>query len=508
MRKWLAILLTAALLCAMPLIATAEGTELEPIKVSVAFVDNGMWDVNPENTYFGKEVKERFNLEVEPMVITWGDWKEKTSMWAASGQLPDYTLTFSDYFIWRDQGVSKGFPLETFDKYPNLKDRIPENVLEYLVDDQGMIYGVPRSSWRNSSEPTQAVGLYVNKRFLEKAGLSEPPTTMDGWYDFLKKCVDEDYSGVGTIGITADADIACGYLTQLPFMPMNTWVKENDKWTLKQLSDKNIEFLEYSRKLYKDGIIDKEIATRKGGDHDNLFNEGRVAVIASNADCDMMLRWVGPDKQLASDWTVLTTSPESPVDGVRYHNTLSNYDGVMAFNPNISDAAMDRILMVQDWACSPEGEKFVTLGVEGVHYQVDADGNYENLCKLEDGTLQAYWIHEPFAMFGRFVPTWNFEFAISSPLHPKANLDMAQQFFNNVRETNTIVDANWGIEYYASPARNNMPSITSDYTAMYLNVIMGDEDIETAFEAFRQQALVKVQEAIDDTNRYAQEKGW
>lgn len=507
MKKWLTLLLCAALLLSMPA-AFSEGEELSPVTVSVAFVDNGMWDVNPENSYFGKTIKEMFNIEIEPMVITWGDWKEKTSMWAASGQLPDYTLTFTDYFIWRDQGVSLGFPIETFDNYPNLKDRLPENVLPYLVDDGGMIYGVPRSSWRNSSNPTQATGLYVNKSFLEKAGLDEAPTTLDGWYDFLLKCVQEDYSGKGTIGITADADIACAYLTQLPFMPMGDWVKEDGQWTKKELSDKNIAFLEYSRKLYQDGIIDKEIATRKSGDIDNLFNEGRVAVIASNADCDMMLRWVGPDKQLASDWTVLATSPESPLDGVRYHNNLSNYDGVMAFNKNISQEAMERILMVMDWACSPEGEEFVTLGVEGIHYQVDENGNYENLCKLDDGTLQAYWIHEPFAMFGRFVPTWNFEFAISSPLHPEANREMAQAFFNGVRETNTIVDANWGIEYYSSEARNNMPSITSDYKAMYLNVIMGDEDIETVYENFRQQALVKVGEAIDDTNRYAEEKGW
>jgi hypothetical protein len=53
-----------------------------------------------------------------------------------------------------------------------------------------------------------------------------------------------------------------------------------------------------------------------------------------------------------------------------------------------------------------------------------------------------------------------------------------------------------------------MPSIDSDYLVMYFRVITGDEDIATVFNEFRQNALVKVQDAIDETNAYAQEKGW
>ena len=114
----------------------------------------------------------------------------------------------------------------------------------------------------------------------------------------------------------------------------------------------------------------------------------------------------------------------------------------------------------------------------------------------------------PFAMFGRFGPTWNFEFAVSSPLHPADNIAMAQAYLEDLRANATIVPANWGIEFYSSEARNNMPSIGADYTAMYLKAITGTEDIEQVYNEFREQALVKVQEAIDDTNAYAEEMGW
>ena len=508
MKKSIASLLSLLFLCTMLVGAVHAESDLPPLTVSVAFVDSGMWDTNPDNSAFGKLLKEKFNLEVDPIALTWGDWKEKTSMWAASGQMPDYTLTFTDYFIWRDQEVSLGFPVSTFDEYPNLKDRVPANILPYLVDEDGLVYGVPRSMWRNSSSPIAAQGLYVNKEYLEMAGLDEPPTTLDGWFDFLKKAVDEDFSGKGTLGISADANIPASLITRTPFIGTTTWLKEDGQWILPELSKNNIEVLEFGRKLYQAGIIDRDIATRKGGDIDNLFNEGRLVAMQSNSDCDMMLRWIGPESQLASDWTVLTYGPASPVDGKHYHPAQSNYDGVMAFNPDISPEKMERILMVQDWACSPEGEAFVTFGVEGVHYQVNDDGSYENLCKTADGSLQAFWIHEPFTMFGRFVPTWNFEFAVTSPLHPKANLEMAQSYLDVLRANATIADANWGIVYHSSEERNNMPSITADYVALYLTLIANDEDIPAAYEAFREQAMVKVGAAVEETNMFAAEQGW
>lgn len=510
MKRWLPIVLALTMLCAMVSVRAEEAVQYEPLTVTVAFVDNGLWDVDPDNTYFGKEIKERFNLEVEPMVVTWGDWETKTSMWAASGQLPDYCMTStSDYFVWRDQGITRGFEVSVFDQYPNLKDRIPMNMVEYLVDDDCLIYGVPHGQWKTSSQPVSATALYVNKAFLEQAGLDSPPTTLDGWYDFLKTCVDEDFSGLGTIGMTADAAIPCTYITQFPFLPYYNWAKTDDGWTLKQLlADENIEMLEYGRKLYQAGIIDPEIATRKSGDAQQLFNEGRVAVTLANSDCDMMLQYPGPDKTTAAQWITMTYGPESPIDGKRYHDNLPNYDFDMTFPYDISDEKMERILTVMDWACSPEGEEFVTLGVKDVHYTIHEDGTYENLCRTDDGTLQAYWIHEPFAMFGRFVTTWNFEFAVTSPLHPADNIAMAQQYLEELRSNAEIVPANWGIEFYSSDARSNMPSISADYTAMYLKAITGTDDIAQLYEDFRSQALVKVQEAIDDTNAYAAEMGW
>lgn len=509
MKKWLSVLLAAVMLLALGC-AHAEGSSYEPLTVTVAFVDNGLWDVDPEHSYFGKEIKERFNLEVEPMVVTWGDWETKTAMWAASGQMPDYCMTStSDYFVWRDQGIIRGFDVSILDNYPYLKDRIPMNMVEYLVDDDGLLYGIPHGQWKTSSNPISATGIYVNKSFLEKAGLESAPTTLDGWYDFLKKCVDEDYSGVGTIGLTGDASVPCSFITDTPFVPYYNWVKTEDGWTLKRLlADENIAMLEYGRKLYQAGIIDPEIATRKSGDALRLFNEGRVAAFAANTDCDKMLQITGPDKTTAAAWTVLEFAPESPVDGKRYHSDIPNYDMCMTFPENISDEKMERILAVMDWCCSPEGEKLVTLGVEDVHYRVNEDGTYENLCKTEDGTLEAYWIYEPFAMFGRFMTTWNFEFALTSPLHPADNREAAQAYLEKVRADAEIIPANWGIEFHSSDERSNMPSISGDFTAMYLKAITGTDDIAALYDAFREQALVKVQEAIDETNAFAAEKGW
>jgi ABC-type glycerol-3-phosphate transport system substrate-binding protein len=201
-------------------------------------------------------------------------------------------------------------------------------------------------------------------------------------------------------------------------------------------------------------------------------------------------------------------SPKAPETDVRYHNATSNYDNNMSFNANITDEKMDRTLEFLDWACSPEGEKIATMGFEGKHYEKKDGVEVSIVPSDEDGVVPKYWEYEAIAMFARFVPTWNFEFAITSPFHPEGNRKLANDYKTLIQNEATICDANWGIEYYSSEARDNMPSISEDYNAMYMKAMTGKEDIEKLFDEFVQQSLVKAQEAIDDTNKYAQSMGW
>ena len=483
------------------------GAGLSPVTLSVAFWDNGMWEINPADTMFGTYIHERFNITVEPMVITWGDFNERLQMWAAAGQLPDVFLNFW-YWQWRSDGLTKPLNLAYLEaNYPNLMDRISATAIPFLTVD-GYIYGLPRTSWRNSSIPVSATGLYINTRFLEMAGLDTPPTTLDGWVDFLRQAVNDDFSGMNTLGLSSDGGVPSPLLTVLPFTGSSgRFVQEDGQWTLTQLARSNIEALRFGRMLYQEGIIDSQIATRRSGDAMNLFNEGRLVLMQSNTDGDMMARFRGPDNLDTYQWVTFSMGPESFAGEGRFHNAISNFDGNISFNSAISQEKLDRALMFFDWAASPEGERIATLGFEGTHWEMQND-RIVSLIPDIDGAGQKYWEYEAFAMFARFMISWNFEYAITSPVHPPGNLAMANEHLDNIRNTARIVDINWGLEFFNSPAIEAMPAIGPEWTALYLQAIAGTEDVEVMFERYLQQQLVRFQDAIDELNEFARSQGY
>lgn len=93
----------------------------------------------------------KLNITIKPMNITWDDYKQKVSVWAASDQLPDAFsydgFETSTYRDWIKQGIIQALPSD-LSAYPNVKKVIDSDGTSYykypMGDANAKVYAVPR----------------------------------------------------------------------------------------------------------------------------------------------------------------------------------------------------------------------------------------------------------------------------------------------------------------------------------------------------------------------------
>ncbi|RXZ80922.1 extracellular solute-binding protein [Paenibacillaceae bacterium] len=477
---------------------TAGDNLLSPMEISVAQWGSDVWGQQSDDKWLD-DLGKKFNVTFKPIALTWADWQDKLKIWAASGNLPDMFVHDFNTFEWGGQGLVKPIDIAQLQKYPNVRRNISDSLLEALTVD-GQIYSIPRSLWPDASKALTLSGIYVQKSYLTKAGLSTPPETLDGWVDFLRKAVKDDYSGSGkTIGLGGIVD----QIMINPFVPnYSSWIQEDGKWIPGYFSKHHIEALKFGRQLYKEGLIDKDFSIRKGGDIDKLFQQGRVASYANNTDPDMLSNQVTSDMKgitTAADYITLALPPQA-ADSKRYFPATQNFSTYTGFSSKISDEKLERILQILDYVGSPEGRIYSVYGEEGKDFEKEGDTIVSLLPKNENGKQKMLQDVYPSSGFGRWFLSWDVETAMTNVAHSPVIQQMSADFYDSVRSQTTIPDPDFQIQFMSTPAKDKLPDLNKAYTDMYTKVIMNDNDIEKAFEEWLDQQMKKASKAIEEVN--------
>jgi putative aldouronate transport system substrate-binding protein len=474
------------------------GSTKKQMEITVAQWGSDAWEQNADDTWL-KELGKKFNVTFKPIAITWADWQDKLKVWAASGNLPDLFVHDSNYFEWAKQGLLKPIGIDTLNKYPNIKKNIFPSVQDALTID-GKLYSIPRSNWPDSSQAVDLQGIYARKEYLQKAGLSTPPDTVDGWHDFLKKAVEQDYSGTGkTIGMGGIVD----QIIVDPFVPnYRHWIQEDGKWIPGYFSKKQVDALKFGRQLYKEGLLDKDFAVRKDGDISKLFQQQRVAIFQTNADPDMLDNQITPEmmgKVIPSDFISLALPPKAS-DGNRYFTATNNYSTYTGISAKVSDEKLERILQILDYIGSPEGRTFSIYGREGVDFKKDGESIVSLLPKEPSGKQKTLQDAFPSSGFGRWFLSWDLDAAFKNIAHSQQVKQMSTHFFDSVRKETTIPNLNFKIELMSTPAKDKLPDLGKAYDDMLTKIIMSEGDVNQMFQQWVDEQMKTVGTAINEVN--------
>ncbi|WP_158299397.1 extracellular solute-binding protein [Paenibacillus antri] len=340
-------------------------------------------DENP--TMKDKLVMEKFNIKTDTNYITLAEGLEKLSVLFASGNYPDYIPNLNheaEVKRWGEAGflVPLSDHMDALSEYRKWWTDEEWNVVtQFAQNPDGKLYYLPAKNYRSHSK-----AWIYRKDVFDALGLKFPET-LDELYAALKaiKAAYPDSVPISNRG----KDGVIGIAVNAYRLPGDMWYgfegfyrdpDANDEVMYAQATDKFRESLKFINKLYKEDLIEKEFPTMTTEQWTQRGVSGRSFIMydyATRAAYFQNLMQDTPEAQW--DWAPVTISTGDKPGFVDRELPFFSYGPIVT--NKVEGERLDRLLEYFNWAASPEGVKFHTLGVEGETYEVvDGKPQYSN----------------------------------------------------------------------------------------------------------------------------------
>ncbi len=318
-------------------------------------------DINNDPTYH--DVVERTGYDVEYFMLPADNPGEKLNLEVSGGTVYDILkLAPIDYSRLVSQGIYAQLDdvLATHGK--NILNSISEESFQTIRKD-GKTYGIPQITER----PNIDACLAVRQDILDELSLPVP-TDLDEFYNMLKT-------------IKQKKPDMIPYTSDNPFNPIilsafdlyDAWPERNGEITWYGKLPQMKKYLTFMKKLYDEGLLDKDFSMNKSDTILAKFTSGKAAVMPYG-----WLRAVGTPEALQKnvpEGKISLIFPLKDENGkagiVPAGFNLNNVSGVMKKSPNIEHA-----VSFMDAKLDPRNFTFLTLGEEGVTYKVEDENKY------------------------------------------------------------------------------------------------------------------------------------
>ncbi|MFC5404894.1 extracellular solute-binding protein [Cohnella soli] len=354
---------------------SGQASSFEFGKTPLSFSFYGNYDWYTMNPWGGdpatKWIKDNLKVDVESIPSS-GASSQKFATMLASKNLPDV--------IWLDRGpdveklVKAGMvvPLDAYlDKYPNLKKYAGEATLNMLRASDGKLYQFP--NWY-TNRPMGNGGYAVNIEIYKALG--EPKLeTFDDLYAYLKQ-VKEKYPKVvpfetGLSGNGMDM-LYAGMAADHPIQNLvMRGVPQGDKLTSLFTDPVYRETMKYSSKLFREKLITQDALTQTWDQVKEKLNNGTVAVYGSYdtagvvPNADELVKQKNPAGGYKFIWPIHK-------EGVDPNKVWVNQYDTLGWNVSLitkSAKNPEGIFAYLDWLTSPEGERVIFWGPEGMYWK-------------------------------------------------------------------------------------------------------------------------------------------
>lgn len=343
------------------------------------------------------ELFKQANVQIESQIVPVFDIEAKFPVLVAGG-------TFADMMWYGGPNWGPGFDLiqqgaflpldDLLDKYPDVKNAVSDGLWDMVKSPDGKHYFFP-----NSLSPWVPFPIYYRSDIFKELNIAEPTTT-DELLTALKtiKAQKPDMVPLTTheysLWYFQNTAVAFGY-------GFGNWTADPEdpnpanpaKIVPSQITQPYKDFLAWLQMLRKEGLIDPDYLVAQGKKGVDKFNSGQAAVMAAHwmglPDWIPELRKSVPDADVA--YMPPLKGPAGPMGCV----LLSGYDRGFSIASAAKDKA-DDIFKFLSWVYS-EGYDFMSYGVEGKTYKVDADGNK---ISIPDTEREKGWTGDQIEPFG------------------------------------------------------------------------------------------------------------
>jgi len=430
------------------------------------------WNVGDSITTAADPVRDQFykklNITIKPYQMTWGDYQQKISVWAASKNLPDMTCSdtaFTENFNkWVNGKVVAQIP-DDLSAYPELNKTLLVNKKQaemYKAAD-GHYYGIPKVQTPKSESGISVVEMTMRKDWATKAGITKTPSTVDELISAVKTIQNSDPDGNGkndTVGITAysfpwftcvlyggDPAAVNGY----------QWTWKDGKLTHAYNDDHFLQAAKDLNKMYKAGIVDPDLPSLKGEEGRDKFKNGKAVVYGHSNSATGFAALDTPSltqgKKL-SDVLMNVYPLQNETDQKYYYNPCAVYWSETYLKYGMKADKMDTCLSLLNYMLSDEGHSYLAYGIEGQDYTKDANGKVT--IKFEaDGTAPKLSKKYPFTGLGTLA-YWSGYYEDENPAYSAEVKKLANDNYDWAKKVNA--------QPYDLPIVSNLtyPSKTKD----------------------------------------------
>jgi len=366
-----------------------EAAKAERMKISVIGIDWGYGPVS--DSLMERYWEDLLNVDLDIEWVNYEDYPNKVNTLLATNNLPDVVQIMKTngnfYYPAFTQAIDAGNFVD-MTKYIFGKGGLKEiNSVMSKWDDSmweqatynGGIYILPRSK----AEIAQQSGINVRRDLMRKYGYEKEPTTMDELSDWLIGLSNAATQGEGQKIYALDwyGDFMSDRVKAfaVAFTGQMDWgIDENGNFQYIQFNPKYIDFLNWMKKLYDAGVLDKEFAL--GNAETSKWKGGRsVAYLTAwynwNQSADRVSNKIfdasTPDTYEA--WCLL---PVKGPEGYAISANSYDIDSCIAINSKCDEKKIQKIMQVfngteEDY---PGYDLLITDGVEGMHYDLLPDG--------------------------------------------------------------------------------------------------------------------------------------
>ena len=452
-----------------PAASAASNPYSQPETISIAFPGNGSTIKLVKNDPILQTLEKKFNVTFNLVTETWSNYDQQTSLWAASGQLPD--IWFSDqlnnatYDQWVQQGLVAPIP-SNLSQYPYLRTLMNESDVKAFAI-KGQMYLIPRQLQKENVLPSD-FGVAVRKDWMQKLHLQQPKT----WNDFIniltKFVKDNPEHSKNVVGISTNNP---GWLLNELFtfqFPQQMWWYKNSsgKWIPGYTDPKYLGMIQKLHQMYTTGLLDKDWGTTSNNPIEKFVN-GQAGAIDQQPKELMNLEnaWnAAHPKEPFSKYVEFLMMPPGP-NGKRTQYVYYNWWSESLINSQVDSTKMQRILALYNYLISPQGRLLTNFGVKGTDYKI-VNGKIVSLHNASWNIGTAYpsqGLFGSLAIWGNAPREGISEFNTANPVPSgwaKDGWNMVQSYIKQYMKVTVPNKINWTVNAYAS----GLPPITAGAT--------------------------------------------
>lgn len=335
---------------------------------------------NVNDLLVAKELQKRTGIKVNFQTVSSSQYQDKLSVTLASGELPDivHGVPVNELKELGQEGAVVALN-DYADILPNFKKLyIDENpwVATSYGDENGKLYSWPIYEMNRDVNH----GFMYRKDILDANGI-EPWTDTESFYQVLKKLKEiypDSYPYASKTGAIIFRDWAYGWGIGSADYPL-FFDESDNKWKLASHTQAHRDQLDFMKRLYDEGLMDPEFITDTSDSWTSKMTTDRAFVTWD---------WIGrldlfynQVKDANPNYNLRYGLPVGPTGNVRTLPKIDGTWGIAVANNKKTEVS----LKLLDYLTSPSGSELMTIGVEGVNFEWDANGKpvYPELSNLD-----------------------------------------------------------------------------------------------------------------------------